>query len=67
MNIQIGDKVKYTFPNPVSMHKRSVVGLIESIQETFIVMITDDKVRLKVNFKNFENLELLKESETIAE
>lgn len=57
MEIRIGDKFKYTFPNPVSMNKRSVIGTIESILESSIILITDDKVRLKVNFKNFDNLE----------
>ncbi len=60
MDIEVGSKVKYTFPNPVSMKERSVVGRIESIQESFVILITDEKIRLKINFKNFDNLELVK-------
>lgn len=63
MDIEVGSRVKYTFPNPVSMNKRSVIGIIESIQESFVVLITDEKVRLKVNFKNYDSIELLEKSE----
>lgn len=62
MDIKVGDVVKYNFPNPVSMNSRSVTGLVESLDEFYLVLLTEEKVRLKVRFKNFENLEIVESS-----
>lgn len=62
MDIKIGDIVKYTFPNPVSKTSKSVTGVVESLDEFYLVLLTEEKIRLKVRFKNFENLKIVKSS-----
>lgn len=62
MDIKVGDVVKYSFPNPVSMNSKSVTGVVESLDEFYLVLLTEERVRLKVRFKNFENLEIVESS-----
>ncbi|MDZ7764121.1 MAG: hypothetical protein U5K00_06795 [Melioribacteraceae bacterium] len=62
MDIKVGDIVKYTFPNPVSSKSKSVTGVVESLDEFYLVLLTEEIVRLKGRFKNFENLEVVKSS-----
>lgn len=59
MDINIGNRIKYTFPDPVTMTNRTATGIVESIGEFYVVMITDDNVRIKIHFKNFGAIGLL--------
>ena len=56
MEINIGDRVQYTFPNAPGNSNKFVIGEVVDISEFFIVILTDEKVKLKINFKNFENI-----------
>lgn len=56
MEINIGDKIQYTFPNPDKTSNKFVIGTVELISEFFIEILTDEKVRIKINFKNFDNI-----------
>lgn len=59
MDINIGNRIKYTFPDPDAMTNRTATGIVESIGEFYVVMITDDNVRIKIHFKNFDAIGLL--------
>ena len=56
MEFNIGDKVQYTFPNPPANSNKLAIGELIDISEFFVVILTDENVKLKINFKNFDNL-----------
>ena len=62
MDINIGSRIKYKFPKPAEFSKTFTVGTVESIDEFYVVMLTDDSVKIKINFKNFENIEVLEQN-----
>lgn len=62
MDINIGSKIKYTFPNPAAMNKTFAVGIVELVDEFYIMMLTDENIRIKINFKNFESIQVLESS-----
>ncbi|RJP57471.1 MAG: hypothetical protein C4543_09765 [Ignavibacteriales bacterium] len=65
MEINIGDKIQYTFPNPDKASNKFVLGTVEFINEFFIVIITDEKVKIKINFKNFDKILNLETGKTV--
>ena len=54
--INIGDTIRYTFPNPNKGEKKYIIGKVEQIGEFHLVIKTDKNVNLKINFKNFEHI-----------
>lgn len=56
MDINIGDRILYKFPNPILKEQKSVVGTVESIDDFYVILKTEDNIRLKVTFKNFDYL-----------
>lgn len=67
MNIKAGDTIKYTFPDPSAVSKKSATGVIEAIYESYVVMMTKDSVRIKINYKNLENIEIVNRSNNLPE
>lgn len=61
MELNIGDRIQYTFPNPDKVSNKFVIGRVDFISEFFIVIITDEGVKIKINFKNFDNILNLEE------
>lgn len=57
MEFQVGNKVKYYFPNPNSADKRVFTGIIDFIGETFITIRNESNTQLRVTSKNFYLLE----------
>ncbi len=53
MDIKIGDKIIYTFPNSEKEPGDSITGLIEFIGETFVSMRSEENVQIKISYKNF--------------
>ena len=62
MDINIGSKIKYTFPNPSAVNKRFAIGTVELVDEFYFMMLTNENVRIKINFKNFGGVEVLDSS-----
>lgn len=60
MEITIGDSVEYIFPNSIGEENKSVFGRVEFISDIFVRIRTEQNVLLKVHFKNFSNLALVK-------
>ena len=58
MDFEIGDLVRYTFPEYLNMEQQSIVGHIEHIGEEHI-QIKAGSILLKVSFKNFDNIEYI--------
>lgn len=61
MDLKVGDKIKYNFPNPHNSLSKSFFGVIELISDTFVYIRSDEGVRLKVSFKHFDLMELCEE------
>ncbi len=59
MELRTGDKVKYTFPNPLSTEKRTITGFVDFIGESFIFIKCADNSKLRISFKNYDFLELV--------
>jgi hypothetical protein len=59
LNMNVGDYVSYSFPEPATavIQKR---GTIKSVNESFVILICDDKTELKVSFRNFDRLKIIK-------
>lgn len=57
MEIKEGDIIKYIFPNPVNNEQKFFIGVVASINDNHIFIMNDKKVRLKVSYKNYNNLE----------
>ena len=66
MNIKAGDTIKYTFPDPSAVSEKSVTGIIEEIYESYIVMMTEENVKIKINYKNLENIDIVKRAEDLT-
>jgi len=67
MDINIGDKIKYSFPDSTEVSNNFVTGIIESVYESHIVMKTEENVKIKINFKNLEYIEIIKRAEKLPE
>lgn len=57
MEIKEGDIIKYIFPNPVNNDQKFFIGVVVTINDNHIFIMNDKKVRLKVSYKNYNNLE----------
>jgi len=60
MDINVGDRIIYTFPNPIIKNKTYVIGRVESIDDFYINIRTDNNIKLKITFKNFDYIKPLK-------
>ncbi len=58
MELRIGDKVVYSFPNPDPNVKKTVTGIVEFLGESFIFLRCADNSQLKISYKNFDCLKL---------
>ena len=58
--MEVGDVVKYCFPNHKSLHKASVLGVIIFVGDSSIIIDCEDTARIKVTPKNFKRIELIK-------
>ncbi|OGU34907.1 MAG: hypothetical protein A2068_02035 [Ignavibacteria bacterium GWB2_35_6b] len=65
MDLKVGDKIKYNFPNPHNSLNKSFFGIIEIIGDTHVYLRNEDGVRLKVSFKHFDLMELCAEKEEL--
>lgn len=66
MDIKVGDKVVYNFPNPINSQNKKFTGYIEIIADSHIYLRNDEGIRLRVSFKNFDLLEVLEENKELA-
>jgi hypothetical protein len=53
MELKVGDKVIYTFPDPKNLKENEFIGVVETIAESYIYLKNELNVRLKVTYKNF--------------
>ena len=63
MDLKVGDKVKYTFPNPHNSLIKRFFGVIEKIGDTHVYLRNEEGVQLKVSFKHFHLIEHFNEPE----
>ncbi len=59
MEIKVGDVIKYVFPDPANKEQKNFVGIVAAINDDHIFIMNDKKVRLKVSYKNYVNLEAI--------
>lgn len=65
MIYEIGDLVKYSFPEPGKKDKDSITGrVIKSDLEKVVIQCVDN-TKLVISFKNFEKIELLQGTEVL--
>ncbi len=57
MNLLVGDKVRYSFPNPGVLAKKEFTGMIDFVGETFITLKNESNTLLKITSKNFHLIE----------
>ncbi len=57
MEIKLGDKFKYLFPDPNNLEKSVFVGTVDFVGESFVTLRSEQNTVLKVSFKNFHLLE----------
>jgi hypothetical protein len=57
MEIKLGQRILYTFPEPADFRRTRFLGNVEFVGETFIYIKNDRNIKLKVSFKNFHLLE----------
>lgn len=57
MKIEIGDKVKYLFPDPKNPEESFFVGTVDFIGDSFVTLRNEQNIGLKVSFKNFHLME----------
>lgn len=63
MEIKVGDKVKYIFPDSNNLANSVFVGTVDFVGDSFVTLRSEQNTFLKVSFKNFhllERCELLK-------
>ena len=65
--MKVGDVVKYYFPNPKSLNKIYVLGIITYIGDSSIIIDCEDATKMKVSLKNFDRVELVKSVHTEKE
>jgi len=53
MELKVGDKVRYFFPEPKNLKESEFVGTIEVIADSYIYLMNERNIRLKVTSKNF--------------
>ena len=53
MELKVGDKVRYIFPEPKNLKENEFVGIIEVITDSYIYLTNERNIRLKVTSKNF--------------
>lgn len=61
MELKIGDKVLYTFPDPEAAVKKTVSGIVDFLGERYIFIKCADNSTLKISYKNFDCLTLPKD------
>jgi len=71
MQIECGDRVKYFFPEPENKKDISVTGIIEDITDLYVFLRTENNVKMKISYKNFDlirhlNLIELQEEKKLA-
>jgi hypothetical protein len=57
MEITIGDKVKYLFPDQNNLAKSAFIGVVDFVGDSFVTLRSEQNMVLKVSFKNFHLLE----------
>ena len=67
MELKIGDLVRYTYPDPMNMTEKVFNGEIENISEGFMIIKNKKNIRLKVSFKNFHQINLIKRATKIKD
>jgi len=53
MELKVGDKVRYTFPDPKNLKETEFIGIVEVLAESYIYLKNELNIRLKVSYKNF--------------
>lgn len=56
MELKVGDKVRYIFPEPKNLMESEFVGVIETLADSYIYLKNDRNIRLKVTYKNFQHI-----------
>lgn len=59
MNFEVGNTIRYIFPQSTKSNTNVFIGIIEFVGDTFFRAIDENKVVLKVSFKNFNNVEVI--------
>jgi len=59
MIYEIGDVIKYNFPDPGKHEKSYIIGKIVKSNLEKVVIQCIDNTRLVISFKNFDRIELL--------
>ena len=67
MQIECGDRVKYSFPEPINEEKLSVTGIIEQIADSYVFLRTENNIKMKISYKNFHLIKPYKLLELKAE
>jgi hypothetical protein len=57
MEIKLGQRIIYTFPEPIDSSKAKFLGTVDYVGETFILIKDDRNIKLKVSYKNFHLLQ----------
>lgn len=52
MEIKLGQRVIYTFPEPVDFSRTKFLGTVEFVGEAFIFIKDERNIKLKVSYKN---------------
>jgi len=56
MSLKAGDRLVYTYPNPLNSKNKSFSGRVEVICETYVILKNDQNILLKISWKNFDYL-----------
>jgi hypothetical protein len=59
MELKVGDKVKYIFPEPKNMNENEFIGIVETVSKDFIYLKNELNIRLKVSYKNFHLIKII--------
>lgn len=65
MIYEIGDLVKYNFPEPGKTNKSNIVGRIIKSDLEKVVIHCIDNTKLVISFKNYDRIDLLEGSEIL--
>jgi len=65
MIYEIGDIIKYNFPNPKEHEKNYIIGKIVKSNLEKVVIQCIDNTRLVISFKNYDRIELLAGAEIL--
>ena len=59
MNMQVGDKVKYNFPDPGTSDRTHTIGEILFLNNEKVTILCEDKSIMVISYKNFSRIKRL--------